>query len=130
MRDTLLHLPDGLTPLERSVITMMLDRPGERFASVAAQISQAVVSSRQHTGVGGYTNFTVPTHAPFYRALQDGYIGDVCCQIGSDSGQETQADFVLLVDDGCVCHLEFVTPDKEWPKDETQFRLYYFDPVA
>jgi len=130
MSDTLLHLPDGLTPLERSVITMMLDRPSERLASVAAQLSQAVVSSRQHTGVGGYTNFTVPTHAPFYRALQDGYIGDVCCQIGSVSGQETQADFVLSIADGCVCHLEFVTPDIEWPKDETQFRLYYFDPVA
>jgi len=130
MSDTIFHLPDGLTPLERSVITMMLDRPGERFASVAAQISQSAVSSPQHTGVGGYTNFTVPTHAPFYQVLQDGYIGDVCCQIGSVSGQETQADFVLLIDGGCICHLEFVTPDKEWPKDETLFRLYYFDPVA
>ena len=123
MSGTLLHLPNGLTPLECSVITMMLDRSGERFTAIAAQISQAVVSSRQHTGVGGYTNFTVPTHAPFYQALEDGYIGDVCCQIGSVSGRETQADFVLLIDESCVCHLEFVTPDKEWPKDETLFRL-------
>ena len=105
----------------------MFEGPSESLAKVAAQFAYAGVVSRQYTGVGGYTYFAVPFSAPFHGALPDGYVGGTHA-IHQPSG--AQGDFVLLVSGGCVHHLEFVTPDLEWPADEAGFVVHHHPPVT
>lgn len=105
----------------------MFEHPVEPFISISAQLAYASVGSREFTGVGGYTNFAIPPNAPFYNALPDIQVGGV---YATHPGLKTHADFELCVSGGCIRYLEFVTPDHEWPTDESQFTLFRHDPVA
>ena len=69
-------------------------------------------------------NFSVPLDSPFHGSLHDAHIGGV---YGVHSRLGTQGDFVLLISNGCIKLLEYVTPDEEWPNDETAFELFTHD---
>lgn len=127
MPESALRFPAGLSPLQCSVIAKMLDHPGDEFARIRAQLADAEVCSRESTGVGGYVNFSVPHDSAFHSALQDGHIGGV---YGIHSKLGTQGVFELCVSDGCIDFLEYVTPDEEWPQDESMFELFSHDQLG
>ena len=114
-------LPSELTQLERSVLTLVLDRPGEPFASVAAQLAHASVSQREHTGVGFFTTFSVPADAPVCHDLPDTELGGVSAE---HRDVRYGVGFILFIRRGCVACLEAYTYDDPWPEDETKFRVF------
>ena len=114
-------LPRELTDLERSVLAQMLDRPGESVALIAAQLSHAIVSNREHTGVGFYTNFAIPDDAPILRDLPDHEIGDVG---GKHPQLRFGAGFLLFIRNGVVSFLEGYTYEDPWPSDESSFTIH------
>ena len=87
-------------------------------------MADAVVASCEFTGVGGYVNFSIPGDAAFYGSLEDGHIG----AHGIHSELGIQGDFELCVSDGRILFLEYVTPDDEWPQDESKFKLFLDGP--
>jgi len=56
-----------LTPLESAVLNKLLDKPGEPFATLREQLAHIEVASRELTGVGFFTNFTLAANAPVRR---------------------------------------------------------------
>ena len=66
-----------LTPLEKAVLDTLLDKPGAPFDTIRQQLSHAAVAKREFTGVGFFTEFTLPADAPVSRDLSDETIGGV-----------------------------------------------------
>ena len=127
MTESDLRVPAGLSPLQCSVLSKMLDHPGDEFARIRAQLEDSEVCSRESTGVGGYVNFSVPLASAFHGALKDGHIGGV---YGIHSKLGVQGDFELCISDGCIAFLEYVTPDEEWPNDDSLFEMFSHDGVG
>ena len=113
-------LPSDLTELERSVLTNMLNHPGEPFASVSAQLAHATISKRERTGVGFYTNFALPPAARIPPDLANTELGGVGARHPELS---CGAGFILFVRDGVVSFLEGFTYDDPWPPDESSFTV-------
>jgi len=88
-----------LTPLEKAVLDMMLDRPGEPYASLRQHLAHATVGRRESTGVGFAIHFTVPDDAPVRRDLPE----------------------------TALAILEGVTTTGDWPEDTHDFRVYRGD---
>jgi hypothetical protein len=111
-----------LTPLEEAVLDELLDRPGEPFTTLREQLAHASVTSREFTGVGFFTHFTVPREAPLRRDLPSAELLDVDARI---AGVEHGAGFVLFVRDGVISQLEGYTyGDTPWPDSITEFTVY------
>ena len=116
-----LALPSSLTEFERSVLTLILDHPGEPFASVSAQLAHASVSQREHTGVGFFTTFSVPADAPVRHDLPDTELGDIRAE---HPDVRYGVGFILFIRRGTVSCLEAYTYDDPWPEDESKFRVF------
>ena len=114
-------LPSTLTQLERSVLTLALDHPGEPFASVSAQLAHATVSQREHTGVGFFTTFSIPPDAPVSHDLPDTELGGVSAE---HPDVRYGVGFILFIRRGAVACLEAYTYDDPWPEDESKFRAF------
>ena len=110
-----------LTPLEKAVLEVMFDQPGELYATLRQHLAHATVTKREVSGVGFFTSFTIPSDAPVRRDLADRVIQDVAADI---SGLEHGASFVLFVREGVLSMLEGVTSTGEWPEDTHDFRVY------
>jgi hypothetical protein len=110
-----------LTPLEKAVLDVMLDRPGEPYATLRQHLAHAVITKREFSGVGFFTSFMIPNDAPVRRDLADTVIQDVAADI---SGLEHGASFMLFIRNGVLSMLEGVAPTGEWPKDTHDFRVY------
>jgi hypothetical protein len=92
-----------LTPLEKAVIDLLLDKRGEPFETVREQLRHATVSKREFSGVGFFTEFALSSDATVRRDLPDATIGDVGAQV---SGLQHGAGFVLFIRGGVVTMLE------------------------
>lgn len=114
----MISLPEGLLPLERTVLRLLLNRPGEPFTTAAAQLAHAVTAERKLTGVGFFRHFNLPTTAPVPRTLLDSTLGDVH---GAHPELRAGAGFLLFVRHGVVAWLEGFTYADEWPQDEERF---------
>jgi hypothetical protein len=110
-----------LTPLEKAVLDVMLDRPGEPYATLRQHLAHAAITKREFSGVGFFTSFTIPSDAPVRRDLADSVIQDVAADI---SGLEHGASFMLFIRDGVLSMLEGVASTGEWPEDSHDFRVY------
>jgi len=64
-----------LSPLEKAVLDLMLDKPSEPFDTAREQMACATVRERKFTGVGFFTHFVLPPDAPVRRDLPDATIG-------------------------------------------------------
>lgn len=119
--DSSMCFPLGLSPLQRLVLTRMLDCPGDEFARIRGQLADSGIRSHEFTGVGGYVNFSVPQDSAFYGSLQDRHLGTYA--IHSKSG--ALGVFELSISDGCIDFLEYATTggDAAWPDDESLFEL-------
>ena len=110
-----------LTPLEKAVLEMLLDQPGEPFDAIRQQLSFATVSKRESSGVGFFTEFALSDEAPVKRDLPDMTLGGANAQMPS---LEHGAGFVLFIRGGVVTLLEGFTYDENWPANTDGFRLF------
>jgi hypothetical protein len=110
-----------LTPLEKEVLDMLLDKSEEPYATIKQQLSQAVVTKREFTGVGFYTHFKVPTGQSIRYDLPDMTIGDVGAEL---SNLLHGAGFLLFIRHGIVEILEGYTYDEPWPTKIDQFKVF------
>ena len=110
-----------LTPLEKSVLDKLLDKPGETFDTLRRQVSLAKVSKRQFSGVGFFTEFALPGEAQVSRNVDDMTLGDVGAEV---PGLEHGAGFVLFIRKGTISMLEGYTYDEKWPERTDGFRLF------
>ena len=110
-----------LTSLEKTVLAVMLDRPGEPYATLQQQLAHAVVAKREFSGVGFFTSFTIPGDAPVKCDVADCVIQDVAADI---SCLEHGAGFILFVRNGVLSMLEGVASTGEWPEDIHDFKVY------
>lgn len=110
-----------LTPLEHAVLHRLLDRPGEPYDTIRQQLAHATVASREFTGVGFFTEFTVSEEATVARSLPDMTLGDV---VAESASLKHGAGFVLFVRNGVVSMLEGHTYDEPWPDSVDDFRVF------
>ena len=110
-----------LTPLEKSVLDMLLDKPGEPFPTLQQQLSCATVSKREFSGVGFFTEFALSNDAAVRRDVPDMTLGDVSAEL---PGLEHGAGFVLFIREGVITMLEGYTYDEKWPEKTDGFTLF------
>jgi hypothetical protein len=90
--------------------------------AVREQLSHATVSARDYSGVGLFTNFSIPPDAAVRRDLGDAELDGVGAEI---PGVEGGAGFILFIRDGVISFLEGYTyGDAKWPETVTAFRVH------
>ncbi len=92
-----------LTPLESAVLDKLLDKQGEPFTTLREQLAHLEVASRKFTGVGFFTNFSLPVDAPVRRDVPSTEVTGVGAAIPQ---LEHGAGFVLFVRHGIASVLE------------------------
>jgi len=115
-----------LTPLEKAVLDMMLDEPGDPFETVRQQLAHATIAERKFTGVGFFTHLVVPADAPVRRDLLSTEIKGVGANF---PGVQHGAGFILFIRKGVVSFLEGYTYDEPWPEKTDDFRLFRYGDV-
>ena len=112
-----------LTPLEKSVIDLLLEKPGEPFDTIRQQLANANIIKRTFTAVGFFTDFELTAGAPVRRDLPDCTIGDVGAEFPR---LQHGAGFLLFIRGGTVSMLEGYTYDESWPTTTDEFRVYKY----
>ena len=105
-------MSDDLSALERDVIATILSPDHPVMNALRRQFERCQVASREITGVGFFTNLSVPTDvepAPVKPGRLD--LGDVTATI---EGLENGAGFVLFVQDGVLDVLEGFSYTEPW----------------
>jgi hypothetical protein len=113
---------EGLTKLEKAVLEMLVDGKAETFQLLRKQYLATHVTERHLTGVGFWTNFSIPAGTVKLSGSPSFWFGDVLAKI---DGLEYGAGFELLVKDGYLCMLEGYSYDEPWPENIHNFHLYY-----
>src|SRR5262249_45426648 len=111
-----------LTELERAVLDMLLAGETPALAILRQQLDQAAVQSREFSGVGFFTHFTIPPAVPRLPLSDRLIFGAVEAELNSLAHG---AGFVLFVEDGKLSMLEGYTYDEPWPESLGPFRLRY-----
>jgi hypothetical protein len=109
-----------LSPLEKAVLEMMLEKPNEYIEVIRQQLAHAQVGRREFTGAGFFTHFIVPSDAAVRRDLPNMEIGNVAVEFPSI---QHGAGFVLFIRDGVITMLEGFTYDELWPEQTDKFSL-------
>ncbi len=108
-----------LSDLERSVLTALLRGEGEALATLRAQLAQASVVSRIHSGVGFMTRLAVPGEVPA--------IEPAAARLRPLAASHPQlpepAEFVLQLREGRLASLEAFCFAGSWPADADRFRI-------
>lgn len=110
----------GLTSLEKAVLDMMIEKPGQHFETIRQQMAHAQVGRREFSGVGFFTYFIVTSDAPVRRDLPDMELGGVTAEL---RGGQYLAGFTLFVRAGVINMLEGYTFDQPWPKTTDDFEV-------
>lgn len=110
-----------LTPLEKAVVDALLEKRGEPFDTIRQQLAHVSLTKREFTGVGFFTEFTLPDDAPVHRDLPDDTIGGVSADFPS---VQHGAGFLLFIRDGVVTMLEGFTYDEPWPESTHEFTVH------
>lgn len=110
-----------LTPLEKAVLEMLLDGPGEQFEILQKQLAHAQVGRREFSGAGFFTYFIVPSGIAIWREMPNLELRDVEAEFPN---LKHGAGFVLFVRDGVIKMLEGFTYDETWPENISEFRLF------
>ncbi len=116
--------PLDLEPIEGAVLQKLLDGDHPVLNVLRQQMPFLSVSTREHTGIGFYTNFTLAAGAPRADSIRTQF-GDVVATI---RGLEHGAGFVLWVDDGLLSCLEGYAFGEDWPWRVNDFSLTYERP--
>jgi hypothetical protein len=113
---------EQLTTLEKAVLEKLLNGKSEIFQILFKQYLALQVVGREFTGVGFWTNFSIPAGTAKLSGSPSFWFGDVHAKI---DGLEHGADFELLVKDGYLRMLEGYSYDEHWPDSIHTFDLYY-----
>lgn len=101
----------GLTALESQLVDALLAGDDPAVRCLRQQCHGGSVESRDFTGVGFFTNFSMPEDAP-RTDPRNFEIGDMLIEV---EGLENGAMPILFVRDGLIAFLEVVTIDGPWP---------------
>lgn len=115
-----------MTTLETAVLNALLAGNHPVLATMREQLKHASVKSRDYTGVGFYTEFSVPTEVERASALERLVFGDVHATV---PGLEAGVGFVLYIEQGLLHVLEGYTFDEPWPQEVQSFSLAYSEPT-
>jgi hypothetical protein len=108
---------------ENKVMEKMLDGNVDILCTLRKQFKMARVESRIFTGVGFYTQYSIPKEAPIIKEAKSFQLGDV---IGEIEGVPGGVGFVLFIKEGAIHLLEAYTyGEYEWPESITNYKLSY-----
>ncbi|MDH4022953.1 MAG: hypothetical protein OEW88_11585 [Gammaproteobacteria bacterium] len=110
--------PGPLSPLERTVLTVMLE--GDACAGLRAQLARATAVSRTHSGVGFVTRIDVPDEVP---AVPEAATPRPRAVYAEHPRLKERAEFLLQLRGGRLAVLEAYCVEGSWPADETEFRV-------
>jgi len=100
--------------LERRLATLLAGGDMPALSVLRQQLTSAVVTEREYSGVGFFTHFQVAPDAPRLPVAR-WVIGDVGFTL---QGHEHPAGALLFVDGGVVSMLEgFSYADEDWPAE-------------
>ena len=112
-----------LNDLERAVLEKLFAGDHPSFPALRAQLERVRVLERTFSGVGFFSDLTVPEDVPPAELVRDAvWFGDVFADF---DGLEHGATFVVRIADGRLEMLEGSTVDEPWPSEGTPFRLRY-----
>jgi hypothetical protein len=112
-----------LNDLERAVLEKLFAGDHPSFPALRAQLDRVRVLERTFSGVGFFSDLTVPEDVPVARLGKDAvWFGDVFADF---DGLEHGATFVVRIAEGRLEMLEGSTVDEPWPSEGTPFRLRY-----
>ena len=111
-----------MTDLETIVLQMLLAGDHPALTILRQQLSASEVSSREYTGVGFFTHFSVSSNAPILAQPTHLRIGDVYATI---AGLQHEAGFILYIREGRLHFLECFIVDKHWPKNAKLVEAFY-----
>jgi hypothetical protein len=111
-----------LTSLEDRVMRMLLAGDDDALTVLRQQIKQAQISSRKLTGVGFYTEFSLPSEIARLVGRPSFKLGDVN---GAAANIKHGLGFLLYVTDGAIAMLEGYTYDESWPNNVEELVLTY-----
>lgn len=107
---------------EHAVMQKILEEDTSINRLLREQYKNAQVVSRDFTGVGFFTDFSVPENiARITEPVPYGY-GNVICDI---NGIKTFGGFVLFIDHGVMICLEGYIFYDEWPSVIENYSLYH-----
>lgn len=112
---------DGLTALERAVLSALLSADHPVMAALRTQANAAYVIARDFTGHGFFARFGVPSQGRA-ASVRPGVLdpGDVSASVqGLDHG----AGIVLFVENGVLRTLEGFAYDEPWPDRIEDFQV-------
>jgi len=110
-----------LNRLEKVVLDAMLAGDDDQSRALREQASHATVLHRELTGVGFYTDLSVPDSIPRIKNHGSVWLGDEV--VADIEGLELGAGFLLFVEDGRLCFLEGYTYGEPWPPDASVFTV-------
>ncbi len=105
--------------LERRVLDMLLDHPGEHAEALRAQRADLEVTGRTYTGLSLQSSLNPDLSAPVAGTLNV-VLGGI---LGRHSSHPDPIGFNLFVRNGRLVLLEGVAFSDEWPDDESAIRL-------
>jgi hypothetical protein len=108
-----------LTRLEQAVIGALATRLGEYGPLLSAQLRNAVVTARSHSGVGFVTRLRVTAAKP----LPDAAARRASVLLASHPELAEPAEFCLEFRDGLLAAIEAYCHQGLWPADESRFRF-------
>ena len=116
-----------LNEMERRTLEMLLAGDTLELAVLRAQLDAATATSRKFTGVGFFTQLSVPAGLPRVTRRGRLVLDDIYAEV---SGLEHDAGFALFVEDGAIDVLECHIVDDCWPDNATLRRPYYVHPSS
>jgi hypothetical protein len=108
--------------LEQDVLDKFVAGDDSILEILRRQVLVAHRRSREITGVGFFSCFDVPAHAPRLPGCPSIAMSDVWAEI---DGLEYGAGFVLFVDNGVLAKLEGTTCEGAWPRTFSAYSVYY-----
>jgi len=113
-----------LSALERAVLAAATSGHGPTFTALSDQLAGLRVRSREFTGHGFFTEFTVRNGAQRCVSPDDLAVAGVYADL---EGLEEGAGFVLFVRDGLIKMLEGFAFDEPWPDRPRVVRVFVKD---
>ena len=114
-----------ITGFDRTILDALLAGELPELAILRAQASVANVRERKMTGVGFFTNFSIPPDAPRLEVAGQRVISGVGAELeGVDQG----VGFLLFIRHGQLDILEGFTFDEPWPARVALRRWFYLRP--
>jgi hypothetical protein len=114
----------AIEQMERRVMDLLLDGDLPVLRTLREQYKRATVTSRDYSGVGVFTEFSVP--AEVARVTPPNFtISDVGYEL---AGVQNGGGVVLFVRDGALAMLELFNWTDDWPREDVLTSLTYLVP--